>query len=138
MEDSLKQEIYKDIVRSLHEKYGSHFIRAADAGKEIGLSRKTIYNQVSEARFPIKTFKRGKLLLVSIYELARFILDYPDQGRLDAMREINARKRKQEQAATERKRGRPRKTAPPPPAAPERCDRTIDFVDAAGGESCAH
>lgn len=112
------QRVYEDVVRRLYEKYQAHFIRVAQAAQEIGLSVKTIYNQVSEARFPIKTFKRGKLLLVSIYELARFIVDYPDTGRMAAMAKMRAdgadkasqeTAQKQAMAApVKRGRGRPR------------------------------
>lgn len=145
---SAYENLYNTIIDRLHAKYGSFFIRAAEAGAELGLSAKTVYNQVNEARFPIKTFRRGKLLMVSLVDLARFIVDCPDTGRLDAMRKIRAAQVAEqaqpepaapaEQSASPRKRGRPR-NLPPPIAAPERCDRTIDFVDAAtGGESCMY
>lgn len=62
------------VLELLRATYGTVFIPAIDAGREIGFAEKTTRNMLSEGRFPLRTEKIGAKRVVSIFVLADFVM----------------------------------------------------------------
>lgn len=88
----------KTIADQLYKKHQTHLLSIEKVAAELDVSQKTIRNQLSLSQFPVRVTRLGRLVRVSVYDLAHFLAGEPSAPEAPAKRG-RGRPRKAEQIA---------------------------------------
>lgn len=86
------------IAEKLFETHNAHLLSLEEVAAELSISSKTIRNQMVLGSFPIRITRLGRLVRVSIHDLATFLAGEPVEPAAPAKRG-RGRPRKVEQVA---------------------------------------